>query len=175
MSLSPLRQKQYCLFFAKESGTNFQDILLLSLRPCYTRQFFLQLVVAANVALQVASKILRVTPHICNLQCNKMLHSEFQKKAELSSTFLNVARQVAVCDMSIATCNAICENEPIRACLLRLARDFKMSTVGRVEHFHWARCRLRSNVANVWHPLCNFHCFAFVIVAVKVSRKNCSV
>ena len=36
-------------------------------------------------------------------------------KVELSSTFRNVARKVATCDMSIKNCNAILLKEPIRA------------------------------------------------------------
>ena len=58
--------------------------------------------------LQVAKKILRVTPHFCNLQCNKMLCCWLQENwIELSLIFRNVARQDAACDMSIATWNAV--------------------------------------------------------------------
>ena len=74
----------------------FGTTMRTPLRPCYTRQFFLhaltcnattcntpfsKLAMQQNVALQVARKV------------------------ELSSTFRNVARQVAACNMSSATCN----------------------------------------------------------------------
>ena len=59
---------------------------------------------ATNVALQVAKTVARVTPHFRNLQCNKMLRCKLQE-VELSSTFRNVARQVAACSMSSVTCN----------------------------------------------------------------------
>ena len=49
-------------------------------------------------ARQVARKISRVTPPAT---------LRVARKVEISSTFRNVVRQVAVCDMSTATCNAI--------------------------------------------------------------------
>ena len=68
---------------------------------------FLGTCLATNVARKVARNISRVTPQFCNLQCNKMLPLRVARKVEISSTFLNVAIQVAACDMSTATCNAI--------------------------------------------------------------------
>ena len=49
-------------------------------RPCYTRQFFLQL----SVARQVARKISRVTPQFCNLQRQQNVALRVARKVEIS-------------------------------------------------------------------------------------------
>ena len=76
------------------------------------------------------------------------------RKAKLSSTFRNVARPVAACEMSIAT------NEPVKGRLLCLAGDSKWRQ-------RMTELIISSSVANV----CNLQCFAFVIVATQVARK----
>ena len=48
------------------------------------------------------------SPHFGNLQCCKMLVCKLHKKVELSSTFLNITRQVVVCDMSNMQFAAFC-------------------------------------------------------------------
>ena len=71
------------------------------------------------------------------------------RKVELFSTFSNVARQVAACDMSIATCNAILfYNEMIRVRLL-LAGDFKLAVGEKksCKQFYEVRSKLRKNIA----------------------------
>ena len=50
------------------------------LRPCYTRQLFLQLFVAR----QVARKISRVTPQFCNLQRQQNVALRVTRKVEIS-------------------------------------------------------------------------------------------
>ena len=50
------------------------------IRPCYTRQFFLQLFVAR----QVARKISRVTPQFCNLQRQQNVALRVARKVEIS-------------------------------------------------------------------------------------------
>ena len=50
------------------------------LRPCYTRQFFLQLFVAG----QVARKISRVTTQFCNLQGQQNVALRVARKVEIS-------------------------------------------------------------------------------------------
>ena len=72
-----------------------------------TRDNFLASCLATNVARQVARKIPRVTPQFCNLQRQQNVPVRVAIKKEISLTFRNVARPVAACDMSIATCNAI--------------------------------------------------------------------
>ena len=49
-----------------------------SIKPCYTGQFFLQLVSQQTLRCKLQKKISRVTPHFSNLQSNKMLRCEFQ-------------------------------------------------------------------------------------------------
>ena len=68
---------------------------------------FLGTCLATSVARQVARKISRVTPQFCNLQRQQNVALRVARKLEISLTFRNVARQVALCDISIATCNAI--------------------------------------------------------------------
>ena len=51
-----------------------------ALRPCYTRQFFLPLFVAR----QVARKISRVTPQFCNLQRQQNVALRVSRKVEIS-------------------------------------------------------------------------------------------
>ena len=51
-----------------------------SIRPCYTRQFFLQLFVAR----QVARNISRVTPQFCNLQRQQNVALRVARKVEIS-------------------------------------------------------------------------------------------
>ena len=62
---------------------------------------------AIFLATCLARKISRVTPHFCNLQRQQNVALRFARKVEISSTFRNVARQVAACDISIATGNTI--------------------------------------------------------------------
>ena len=111
----------------------------------------------------------------CNTPCNgnKMLRCELQRKVEVSSTFRYVARQVAACDMSIATCHAILwklgNQSPSFA-----RRRFQAGGERVVNNFQRGHCKLRRNIANVWHPLCNLQCFSVVIVARQVARKIAS-
>ena len=63
-------------------------------------EFFLATCVATNVPLQVASKISRVTLHGLQPAMQQNVALRVARKVELSSTFRNVARQVALCDMS---------------------------------------------------------------------------
>ena len=44
----------------------------------------------------------------------------------------------------------------------------------RRKSFPAGGCKLRKNIANVWHPLCNLQCFSVVIVARQVARKIAS-
>ena len=68
---------------------------------------FLATCLATNVAKQVAGRISRVTPHFYNLQRQQNVALRVAIKVEISSTFRNLARHVAACDMPIATCNTI--------------------------------------------------------------------
>ena len=68
---------------------------------------FLATCLATKVVRQVARGISSVTPHFCNLQRQRNVALRVARKVEISSTFRNLARQVAVCDMPIVTCNAI--------------------------------------------------------------------
>ena len=54
--------------------------LFVDLRPCYTRQFFLQLFVVR----QVARKISRVTPQFCNLQRQQNVALRVARKVKIS-------------------------------------------------------------------------------------------
>ena len=68
---------------------SFFDVFLVVLqvqfvyRPCYTRQFFLQLFVAR----QVARKISRVTPQFWNLQRQQNVALRVARKVEMSSVW----------------------------------------------------------------------------------------
>ena len=68
---------------------------------------FLATFLATNVARQVARKISLVTPQFCNLQRQQNVALRVAREVEISLTFRNVARQVAACGMSTATCHAI--------------------------------------------------------------------
>ena len=122
---------------------------------------FLATCLATNVARQVARKLSRVTPQFCNLQ----RHLRVARKVEISLTFRNVARQVAACDMSIATCNTI-------LCKIRQLEPVFCSQ----EFSSWRRksCKQFPAGANVWDPLCNLQCFSVVIVVRQVARKIAS-
>ena len=52
------------------------------LRPCCTRQFFVQLV-SQQIARQVARKISRVTPQFCNLQQQQNVAMRVARKVEI--------------------------------------------------------------------------------------------
>ena len=75
--------------------------------------------------------------------------------------------------MSIATCNVILwklgNQGPSFAC-----RIFQAGGKRVVNNFHRGRCKLRKNIANVWHPLCNLQCFSVVTVASQVAIKIAS-
>ena len=68
---------------------------------------FLQLVSQRLLRDKLQEKLPRVTPQFCNLQRQQNVALRVVRKVEISSTFRNVARKVALCGMSIATCNAI--------------------------------------------------------------------
>ena len=121
---------------------------------------FLATCFATNVARQVARKISCVTPQFCNLQRQQNVALRVARKVEISLTFRNVARQVAACDMSIATCNAI---------LWKLGNQSTSSARKRfqaggervVNNFQLERCKLRKNIANVWHRTPSATCNVF--------------
>ena len=41
--------------------------------------------------------------------------------------------------------------------------------------FQRVRCKLRTKIANVCHPLCNFQCFRVIIIARKIASCNMAV
>ena len=133
-------------------------------------KIFIATCLATNVARQVARRISRVTPQFCNLQWQQNVSLRFARKVEISLTFCKFARQVAACDMSIATCNAILwklGNQSLSFCRKRF-----QAGVRDVNNFQRERCKLRKNIGNVWHPFCNLQCFLVVIVARKISSCN---
>ena len=80
------------------------------------------------------------------MQQNVALH--VVRKLELSYTFRNVARQVAACNTSSATCNAFFLNELIRVRPL-LAGDFIISN-GRV-----ASCEQKLRACDIPSATCS--------------------
>ena len=53
-------------------------------------------------------------------------------------------------------------------------RRFQAGRERVVNNFQRGHCKLRRNIANVWHPLCNLQCFSVVIVARQVARRIAS-
>ena len=109
---------------------------------------FLATCLATNVARQVARKISRVTPQFCNLQRQQNVALRVARKGEISSTFRNVARQIAACDMSTAICNAILRKLGNQGPSFA-SRIFQAGGKRVVNNFHRGRCKLRKNIANV--------------------------
>ena len=60
------------------------------LRPCYTKQFFLQLATQQTLRCKLQEKNSRVTPHFATA----IVALRVARKVERPSTFRNVARQV---------------------------------------------------------------------------------
>ena len=128
---------------------------------------FLATCVGTNVALQVARKSSPVTPHFCNLQC---------ASCKKSRIILNFSQRCETsCCVSIVTCNAMCENEPTRARLLRLAGDFKMGEGGRVDHFQRVHCQLPKSVAERMTPPLRLAVFCIRHRCNTSCKKNCTV
>ena len=123
---------------------------------------------ATNVSLQVAEKIARLTPYFRNKTAMQQIVAlQTTGKVALSSTFRNVTRQVAACNRSTATCNAILlKSANQSASLVRVTAE--------IYNIQRARCKLRSKISSVGHPICNLQCFIVVIVTLQVAEKIAS-
>ena len=118
---------------------------------------------------KLRKNIANVWHPLCKLQCFSVVIVARQVARKIAScnmalTFRNVARQVAAFDMSTATCHAILwklgNQSPSFA-----RRRFQAGGERAVNNFQRRLCKLRRNIANVWHPLCNLQHFSVVIVA----------
>ena len=126
--------------------------LCKTLRQCY-------------VALQVARKNSRVTPHLhlqllrCELQESRTT-LYFSQRCETSCLHVTSPQQLATQFRQNGTNQsssfARLRASPGPSCLLLYA------------------LQVAKKVANVWHPLCNLKGFLFVIVALQVARKIAS-
>ena len=109
---------------------------------------FVATCLATFVARQVARKISRVTPQFCNLQRQQNVALRVAREVEISLTFRNVAKQVAACNMSIATRNAIlCKIGNQSPPFAR--KRFQAGGERVVNNFQRERCKSRKNIANV--------------------------
>ena len=72
--------------------------------PCYTRQFFLQLATGHKRGIASCENNCSCKTPFSQLAMQQNVALQVARKVELS-TFRNIARQVAVCNMSRATCN----------------------------------------------------------------------
>ena len=107
MAGTPEKMVEYLLETRVDNTNNFdgKDAIHV-LRPCYTTKFFLQL--ATQQTLHSVASCENNCP--CNtpfsqLAMQQNVALQVARKVELSSSFRNVARQVAACNMSCATCN----------------------------------------------------------------------
>ena len=143
---------------------------LRDLRPCYTRQFFLQLVSQQTLRDKLQERF--HTPDLQPATATKCWVASCKKSRNILY-FWQRCETVAACDMSIATCQAILwklgNQSPSFA-----RRRFQAGGERVVNSFQWGHCKLRRNIANVWHPHCNLQCFSAVIVARQVARKIAS-
>ena len=93
------------MFLARANGETLSQKHLKAMLHGARR--FLETWVATNVALQVARKLSRVTSHFLQPAMQQNVALRVARKVGLSSTFRNIARQVAACDLHIVTKNAI--------------------------------------------------------------------
>ena len=81
-------QQFYLVFYCK--STKHRTVTLYYIRPCYTKQFFLQLATQQTLRCKL-QKHSRVTPHFATA----IVVLRVARKVERPSTFRNVERQVA--------------------------------------------------------------------------------
>ena len=127
---------------------------------------FLGTCLATNVARQVARKISRVTPPATATKCRVASCKKsrnilnFSQRCETSCCAWHVHRNLQCNFVKIRQSKPVFCSQEISSWRERVVNNFQRG-----------RCKLRTNIANVWHPLCNLQCFSVVIVARQVARK----
>ena len=114
----------------------------------------------------------RVKLHFCNLQMQQKVALRVARKVELSSPFRNVARQVAACDMSIVTCNAIVWKWASQSA--SFARGWFQAGDRRknCKQFPPGALQVAKKYRERVTPLCNLQCFSVIIVALQVASRE---
>ena len=131
---------------------------------------FLATCLATNVTRQVARKISRVTP----LQWQQNVALRVARKVEISSTFRDVARQIAACDMSTATCNAILRKLGNQSPSFA-RRRFQAGGERIVNNFQRGRCKLRKKYCERVTPPLQLAMFFSRHRCETSCKKNCLV
>ena len=140
-----------------------------SVKAMLHEAIFLATCLATNVARQVARKISRVTPpatatKCCVASCKKSRNiPNFSQRCETICCVWHVHRNLQRNFVKIRQSKPVFCSQEISGWRRKSCKQYPAGG-----------CKLRKNIANVWHPLCNLQCFSVVIVARQVARKIAS-